>query len=107
MNPSKPGLPWGCLTMVFIFGFACWFTNPAPETHRARLREKLTRALDEQIEQEGFLGGTLLWLVKDDTVDAVLQRVKYENYLLCSRTVIDGEQATFGIAGQVFIKTAP
>lgn len=80
-----------------------WISNPDLTTHRRALRAELERSVDQEIAQQGFLSGSLLWLTKDAVVETVVAGTSYTNYGLASVTKYEDEQVTFGIWGQVFV----
>jgi hypothetical protein len=88
--------------VVVLFGLA--LTNPTREEHERALRARLTEISRDQPRRSGLLGAVAAAAMNEMAVEVLMADVEYQNYVLFSRTTLNGSAVTFGIARNVVVK---
>ena len=83
-------------------------TNPTAESHsdalRREVRSALRREMDREAKGAGRIATAALQHFGGDAVIDLLLDVEYENFILFSRTTMDGNVVSVGVMGNVFIQ---
>lgn len=83
------------------------FTNPSSESHSEALRHEVRSALRQGIDHEARGAGRLaVAALQHFGGDAIVDRlldVDYQNFVLFSRTTMDGNVVSVGVLGQVLV----
>lgn len=86
-------------------------TNPSPESHNDALhrevRSTLRRAIDSEANGAGRIASAAFQRLGGDTVLDLLFDVEYENFILFSRSTMDGDVVSVGVLGNVFVSQGP
>lgn len=86
-------------------------TNPSAASHNDALhrevRSTLRRAVDGEANGLGRIASSAFQRLGGDAVLDLLFDVEYENFMLFSRTTMDGDVVSVGVLGNVFVSKGP
>lgn len=85
-------------------------TNPSAESHNDALRREVRSTLRREVNQEVKGAGRIATAALqhfggDAVIDRILD-VEYQNFILFSRTTMDGNVVSVGLMGNVFTQLA-
>lgn len=84
-------------------------TNPSAESHKDSIRQEVRKTLRHEVDREMDGAGRLAsaaWqhFGGDRLVDLVMD-VEYQDFIIFSRTTMNGRAVSLGILGNVFVET--
>jgi len=90
------------LLLVVVFGLA--LTNPTREEHERALRARLAEISRDQTPRGGLVGAVAATALNGVAIQVLMADVEYRNYVLFSKTTLNGAVVTFGVARNVVVK---
>ena len=83
-------------------------TNPSGDAHRDALRQEVRSVVRQEMDREAKGAGRIAMAAfqhfgGDAVVDLLLD-VDHQNFIVFSRTTMDGEVVSVGVLGQVFVE---
>ena len=96
---------------------AAWVTNPDKNQHKEKLKEVMTAAVTDALEDEvkskpeGILMAVVSVLGGDKLLDnamnlALNKKMEYHDYALASTATVDGHIVSVGVFGKVFTSSS-